>query len=193
MTSGSAPPAPSTDADVPGFLAALGIPGIVDVHVHFLPERVLRKVWAYFDGAAEHCGMAWPVHYRLPEPERFAVLKDLGVTAFAPLVYPHRPGMARWLTEWVTEFAAAVSSSTGTMHERRCSPSACRGMIRRPARVTLVRPPYGRRKGVNGFDSGCRSRGSVPRKATMISKTTRRKKTSADTSRTDQNAFALAG
>ena len=39
-------------------------------------------------------------------------------------------------------------------------------------------------EGVNGFDSGCRSRGSVPRKATMISQTTRRKKTSADTSRT---------
>jgi hypothetical protein len=52
-------------------------------------------------------------------------------------------------------------------------------MIRRAAGVTLVQPPLGRRKGVNGFDSGCRSRGSVPRKATMISQTMRRKKTSA--------------
>ncbi len=99
------PPPPEDDADVLRFLADLGLPGIVDVHVHFLPESVLRKVWAYFDRAHEHYGRAWPVHYRLPEPDRVAALAALGVTRFAPLVYPHRPGMARWLTEWVTGFA----------------------------------------------------------------------------------------
>lgn len=109
MTSG-----PATDADVPGFLAALGVPGIVDVHVHFLPENVLRKIWAYFDGAQENYGMAWPVHYRLPEPDRVATLRNLGVTAFAPLVYPHRPGMARWLTEWITAFADATPGAVRT-------------------------------------------------------------------------------
>jgi hypothetical protein len=70
-------------------------------------------------------------------------------------------------------------------------------MIGRASGVTLVQQPHGRRKGVNGFDSGIRSRGSVPRKATMISQTMRRKKTSADNSRTAatsvQRAFALAG
>ena len=60
-------------------------------------------------------------------------------------------------------------------------------MIRRAAGVTLVEPPHGRRKGVNGFDSGSGSRGSVPRKATMISETMRRKKTSAANK---QHAFA---
>ncbi len=105
---------PQRDDDVPGFLADLGVPGIVDVHVHFLPERVLRKVWGYFDQAQEHYGMPWPVHYRLPEPQRVAVLDGLGVTRFAPLVYPHRPGMARWLTEWVTEFAAATPGAVPT-------------------------------------------------------------------------------
>ena len=63
------------------------------------------------------------------------------------------------------------------------------GMIRRAGGVTLEQSPQGRRKGVNGFDSGCRSRGSVPRKATMISLTIRRKKSSADKS---QREFALA-
>ena len=105
---------PRTDADVPGFVAGLGLPGIVDVHVHFLPENVLRKVWAYFDRAAEHYGTAWPVHYRLPEAERVATLEALGVTTFAPLVYPHRPGMARWLTEWVLRFAAATPGAVPT-------------------------------------------------------------------------------
>jgi predicted TIM-barrel fold metal-dependent hydrolase len=109
------PPAPpESDDDVPRFLADLGLPGIVDVHVHFLPERVLRKVWAYFDQAQTHYGTAWPIHYRTPEPERVATLRKLGVRTFAPLVYPHKPGMARWLTEWVTEFAAATPDAVPT-------------------------------------------------------------------------------
>jgi hypothetical protein len=109
------PPAPpESDDDVPRFLAELGVPGIVDIHVHFLPERMLRKVWAYFDQAQTHYGMAWPIHYRTPEPERVATLRKLGVQAFAPLVYPHKPGMARWLTEWVTEFAATTADALPT-------------------------------------------------------------------------------
>ena len=105
---------PLRDDDVPGHLAGLGIPGIVDVHVHFLPENVLHKVWGYFDQAQEHYGMPWPVHYRLPEPDRVTILANLGVTTFAPLVYPHRPGMARWLTGWVAEFAAGTPGAVPT-------------------------------------------------------------------------------
>jgi uncharacterized protein len=105
---------PAQDGDVPRFLAELGVPGIVDVHVHFLPEQVMRKVWAYFDEAAAHYGTAWPIQYRTPEPERLAALDKLGVRTFAPLVYPHKPGMARWLTEWVTAFAAATPGAVPT-------------------------------------------------------------------------------
>ncbi|HEY4419016.1 MAG TPA: amidohydrolase family protein [Pseudonocardia sp.] len=108
------PAPPVSDDDIPRFLADLGVPGIVDVHVHFLPESVLRKVWAYFDQAKVHYGMEWPIHYRTPEAERVATLQKLGVRAFAPLVYPHKPGMARWLTEWVTEFAAATPDAVPT-------------------------------------------------------------------------------
>jgi predicted TIM-barrel fold metal-dependent hydrolase len=110
----SVPAPPESDDDIPRFLADLGVPGIVDIHVHFLPERMLRKVWAYFDRAQTHYGTAWPIHYRTPEPERVATLKKLGVRTFAPLVYPHKPGMARWLTEWVTEFAAATPDAVPT-------------------------------------------------------------------------------
>ncbi len=31
------------------FWEGLGPPGLVDVHTHFMPERVLREVWGYFD------------------------------------------------------------------------------------------------------------------------------------------------
>ena len=58
------PAPPLDDADLPRFVAELGLPGLVDVHVHFLPDRVMDKVWAYFDQAETHYGTAWPVHYR---------------------------------------------------------------------------------------------------------------------------------
>jgi hypothetical protein len=34
------------DAGVAGWVAGLGLPGIVDLHVHFMPDRVQAKVWA---------------------------------------------------------------------------------------------------------------------------------------------------
>ena len=105
---------PRDDADVPRFLAELGLPGIVDVHVHFLPERMRNKVWAYFDEAPRHYGMAWPVHYRSSQADQLATLRRLGVRTFAPLTYPHKPGMARWLTEWVTEFAESTGGAVPT-------------------------------------------------------------------------------
>jgi predicted TIM-barrel fold metal-dependent hydrolase len=88
--------------------------GLVDLHTHFLPERVLRKVWAFFDEAERHYGMAWPIHYRLPEDERVRTLAGLGVATFAPLVYAHRPGMAAWLNEWVASFAARTPGALPT-------------------------------------------------------------------------------
>lgn len=103
-----------TDSDVPSWLSELGIPGLVDLHTHFLPERVLRKVWAFFDEAERHYGVAWPVRYRDDEPTRLRTLEELGVTTFAPLVYPHKPGMAAWLTEWALDFARRTPGAVPT-------------------------------------------------------------------------------
>jgi hypothetical protein len=88
--------------------------GIVDLHVHFMPDEVLRKVWAYFDAAEHTYGRAWPVRYRMSEPERVAALRAFGVETFAPLVYAHKPGMARWLNAWVADFAAATPDAVLT-------------------------------------------------------------------------------
>lgn len=108
------PALPGSDADVPRFVADLGLPGIVDAHVHFLPERVMAKVWAYFDDAQAHYGTPWPVRYRTPEPDRVATLETLGVRTYAPLVYPHKPDMGRWLTEWALEFAGRTPGAVPT-------------------------------------------------------------------------------
>ncbi len=98
---------PADDADVPRYWRELGLPGLVDVHVHFLPERVQAKVWQYFGQAQTHYGASWPITYALPEEERLAVLDRLGVRAFPTLPYPHKTGMAEWLNDWSAAFAAA--------------------------------------------------------------------------------------
>jgi hypothetical protein len=128
---------PASDADVARWTSSLGLPGLVDLHVHFLPKPVMDKVWAYFDRASTHYGTGWPVHYRTDEQDRIATLKTLGVTRFAPLVYPHKPGMAQWLTEWALEFASRVPDAvpTGTFYPEPGAGSAVDSALRAGAKV----------------------------------------------------------
>ncbi len=86
--------------------SSLGLPGLLDVHVHFLPDPVMRKVWAYFDGLDG--GVAWPITYRTSADDRLARLRAMGVRRFPALVYPHKPDMAAWLNGWAAGFAAEV-------------------------------------------------------------------------------------
>lgn len=96
---------PEDDA-VAEFRRRWDLPGLVDVHTHFMPEPVLAKVWAYFDAAGPLVGRRWPIAYKQEEHRRVALLRGFGVRAFTAMLYPHRPGMARWLNDWAAEFAA---------------------------------------------------------------------------------------
>lgn len=108
------PAAPSRSAsayvtearEVRAFWERLGLPGLVDVHTHFMPERVLDKVWAYFDAAGPLTGMKWPITYREEEDRRVALLREFGVRNFTSMLYPHKAGMAEWLNGWSADFAA---------------------------------------------------------------------------------------
>ena len=100
-------------SDVPAVWRSLGLPGLADVHVHFLPERMLAKVWQYFDQAETHYGRAWPIQYRGSDAERIATLQALGVHRFPTLCYPHKPGMAGWLNQWCVDFADRASAGRG--------------------------------------------------------------------------------
>src|SRR5436190_1756615 len=95
---------PEEDEDVPGFWRALGLPGLADVHVHFLPPRLLRRVWQYFDEAGPLVGVSWPIRYRWSDAARVAHLRSMGVRMFGALAYAHRPEMAADLNEWTLEF-----------------------------------------------------------------------------------------
>ncbi|WP_332661651.1 amidohydrolase family protein [Aeromicrobium sp.] len=94
------------DADLPAFAARLGIPGIVDVHTHFMPPAILAKVWAYFDAAGPLLGRPWPVTYRGSDDERVEQLRAMGVKKFSALSYAHKPGIAEFMNDWTREFAA---------------------------------------------------------------------------------------
>lgn len=85
--------------------ARLGIPGVIDVHTHFMPKPVMDKVWSYFDQVGPLTGVEWPIAYRHDEDERVARLRSFGVLRFTSLVYAHKPEMAAWLNAWARDFA----------------------------------------------------------------------------------------
>ncbi|MFT4085800.1 MAG: amidohydrolase family protein [Gordonia sp. (in: high G+C Gram-positive bacteria)] len=88
------------------FTSTLGVPGVVDVHTHFMPRNVMDKVWTYFDALGPLLGREWPIAYRSSEAERVATLRAFGVRAYSSMIYPHKPDMAAWLNSWAVDFAA---------------------------------------------------------------------------------------
>ncbi|WP_244929658.1 amidohydrolase family protein [Nocardioides sp. W7] len=100
--------------DVPAvrsFWEGLGLPGLYDVHVHFLPPNIQRAVYAVFDAAGPKIGREWPIRYRQSHEDRVALLRDLGVRRFPTLPYAHKPGVAAYLNDWARGFSADVPES----------------------------------------------------------------------------------
>ncbi|MGO4614244.1 amidohydrolase family protein [Nocardia sp. 2YAB30] len=123
--------------DLSAFRTRLGLSGIIDVHTHFMPDQVLRKVWAYFDSVGPLIGRSWPITYRADEQARLKTLRDFGVRAFTSLAYPHKPDMAAWLNEWTAEFAERTPDClhTATFFPERQAEGYVRAAIERGARV----------------------------------------------------------
>ena len=90
------------------FWQDLGLPGLFDVHVHFLPPNIQRRVYEQFDQAGPKIGREWPIRYRGSHEERVELLRSLGVRRFSALPYAHRPGIAGYLNDWARDFAAGV-------------------------------------------------------------------------------------
>jgi predicted TIM-barrel fold metal-dependent hydrolase len=86
----------------------LGIPGLFDVHVHFLPANIQAAVWRQFDEAGPKIGRPWPIRYRGTVEERVEQLRGFGVRRFSALPYAHKPGVATYLNDWAADFAAHV-------------------------------------------------------------------------------------
>jgi predicted TIM-barrel fold metal-dependent hydrolase len=124
-------------AEAAAFRAELGLDHLIDVHTHFMPERVLTKVWAYFDTAGPLVGRSWPITYRTEEHRRLELLRGFGVRAFTAMLYPHRPAMARWLNDWAADFAARTPDClhTATFFAEPSAPDDARRALEQGARV----------------------------------------------------------
>jgi uncharacterized protein len=96
------------DAEVPAWTERLGLPGLYDVHVHFLPPKIMARVWAQFDSRGPLIGRPWPIHYRGTDEERVAQLRALRVRRFSALPYAHKPGVAGFFNDWARAFAEQV-------------------------------------------------------------------------------------
>jgi uncharacterized protein len=135
---------PRTDAEVAGFVRdELGLPGIVDVHVHLLPHRLQEAVWAYFDRLEDP---PWPVTYREDEVTRLATLRELGVVAHTALAYGHKPGVAAWCNDHTLAAAAEHPQvvPTFTFHAEPDAAGYVADAIARGGRVAKVHLQVGR-------------------------------------------------
>ena len=139
---------PPDDDRVEPFWRRLGLPGLVDVHTHFLPDRMLRRVWAHFDSTGPLIGQAWPITYRWSHDDRLAYLPRLGVRAFTALSYAHRPGMAADLTDWSLALAGEAPGCvpSATFFPEDGVAASVRDAIERGAKVFKLHAQVG------GFD-----------------------------------------
>lgn len=93
---------------VRAFWQRLDLPGLLDLHVHFLPPPIERAVWREFDNGGEKIGRDWPIRYRQSPEERVELLRAFGIRRFTTLPYAHKPGVASYLNDWSRDFADGV-------------------------------------------------------------------------------------
>ena len=133
-------------AEVRQIWSALRLPGVIDVHTHFMPKLVMDKVWRYFDSAGPLVGRQWPIRYRAAESQRVETLRQFGVRGFTALVYPHKPQMAAWLNQWAAQFCRSTPDclATATFYPEPDAADYVQTAIRGGARVFKAHVQVGR-------------------------------------------------
>ena len=141
---------PVDDDDVPRYWRELGLPGLVDVHVHFLPDRVQAKVWQFFERRrASTTAPPWPLRYARPgrgaagrpRPARRAGVPDAALPAPAG-----HGGLAQRLVGGVRATADPRVLQSATFYPEPEAPFYVAEALRRGARVFKVHVQVG------GFD-----------------------------------------
>lgn len=127
-------------APVRAFWQQLGLPGLIDFHVHFLPPPIERAVWREFDSGGEKIGRDWPIRYRQAPEERVVLLRDLGIRRFPTLPYAHKPGVASYLNGWSRAFAAEVPEAlrSATFYPEPDAPSYVAALLAEGVQVLKI-------------------------------------------------------
>ncbi|MEA2682144.1 MAG: uncharacterized protein QOK05_472 [Chloroflexota bacterium] len=126
-------PRPASDADVAGWVYDLGLPGIFDIHVHFMPDRMQQAVWRHFDGLP-----SWGIRYRTDDRARLDTLKQLGVLHHTALAYAHKPDMAAWLNDFTLGLQADTVIPSFTFYPEPSAADYVRDALDRGGRVAKV-------------------------------------------------------
>ena len=121
------------------------LPGLFDVHVHFMAPPVQQAVWRVFDSAGPKIGRPWPIRYRLTDEDRIELLRTMGVRRFSALSYAHKPGVAAFLNDWARAFAARTPDSlwSGTLYPEESAPSYVAELIEAGVEVFKVHVQVG--------------------------------------------------
>jgi predicted TIM-barrel fold metal-dependent hydrolase len=83
-------------------MAEFPVDGVVDAHVHLMPERLMAAIREALGDAA-----GWTFDHPTDRERMEAALAAAGVERYVALPYVARPGAAADLNEWVIEAAAA--------------------------------------------------------------------------------------
>jgi len=87
------------EVDVPDF----PVEGVVDAHVHLMPDRLMRAIRG---ALTEEAG--WEFTHPTDRDRLIERLTAAGVDRSIVLPYAHRPGVAREINEWITDRTAAT-------------------------------------------------------------------------------------
>lgn len=74
-----------------------GLPSVIDAHVHIFPRNIAAAIHKWFD---KH---AWPIRYQLTSSRIFDFLLSHGIHHIIALQYAHKPGIARYLNNYMAE------------------------------------------------------------------------------------------
>lgn len=78
--------------DQEGTTVPIGLPRVVDAHVHIFPRNIFAAIWQWFDENA------WPIRYQLSTSRTLEFLLSHGISHIIALQYAHKPGIAARIT-----------------------------------------------------------------------------------------------
>lgn len=138
----SKPARPVEDSDVAAWAKDLGVPGICDIHVHFMPDRIQQAVWRHFDNLP----VSWGIRYRTDDETRLKTLESLGVLHHTALAYAHRPDMATWLNDFTLELSGRAERvvPSFTFYPEPAAGGYVADALRRGGRVAKVHLQVGK-------------------------------------------------
>lgn len=82
--------------DAPDAGADRRLPGATDVHVHLMPDRLMRAIRGALNDEA-----GWEFPHPTDREPMESTLREHGVERYCALPYAHKAGIARELNEWV--------------------------------------------------------------------------------------------